>query len=120
MDAQSRQAALDNISPEDLEKVREHQAKTKGAYPVDDEWLLIAEFCKAYGGWEAYLAVKGDLISTEEMMTLIEANRKLEYSQMFRDAQASFIGAGSAQTKKPSATFKSLVKDIIRLTKADR
>lgn len=53
------------------------------------------------------------------MLTLIEANRRLEYRKMFENSQASFIGAVSAQSRKPSSTFKSLTKIIIKHTKAD-
>lgn len=110
---------LDDISAEDLAKIEAHQAETKGAMPVDVEWLLLAEFAKAYG-WEAYMAAKNDEISAAEMLTLIEANRKLEARRMFEDAQTAFVGAASAQTKKPTNTFKQLTKDIIKRTKADQ
>lgn len=117
---------LDKASLEDLKKIKAHQASTKGAYPVDSEWLLLAEFAKAYG-WQAYQDAKNDtrdedgnlIVTREEFLTLIEANRKLEARQMFQDAQTSFVGAVSAQTRKPTSTFKKLVRDIIKLTKAD-
>lgn len=118
MDRKTRQQALDNITPEEFERVKAHQASTKGAFPVDKEWLLLAEFAKAYG-WGAYLAVKNDEISGAEMLTLIEANRKLEARRMFEDSQSAFIGAASAQTKKPSQTFTSLTRAIVKKTKAD-
>lgn len=118
MDAQSRQAALDNIPAEDLAKIQAYQAKTSGAYKVDDEWLILAEFAKAYG-WQAYLDVRADKISLAEMMTLIEAHRKLKYLDTFMDAKAAFIGAGSVRTKSPSKTFDSLTKDIIKRAEAD-
>lgn len=118
MDPQARQAALNNISAEDLQKIQDHQAKTSGSFKVDDEWLLLAEFAKAYG-WQAYIAAKNDEISSPEMMTLIEANRKLEYLDQYRYAQSTFIGAGSAQTKSPSKTFSSLTKNLISNAKAD-
>lgn len=110
---------LDDISAEDLAKIEAHQAETKGAMPVDVEWLLLAEFAKAYG-WEAYMAAKNDEISAAEMLTLIEANRRLESRRMFEDAQTAFVGAVSAQTKKPTNTFKNLTKDIIKRTKVDQ
>lgn len=109
---------LDEISPEDLAKVRAHQASTKGAYPVDMEWMLLAEFAKAYG-WMAYMAAKNDDISAAEMLTLVEANRKLEARQTFLDMQSAFVGAVSATQKKPSNVFKRLTKDIIRQTKVE-
>lgn len=116
MDNQSRQQALDNVSAEELKKIRAHQASTKGAFPVDNEWLLLAEFAKAYG-WEAYKDAKEDRISLSEMLTLVEANRKLEALHHYKMAEAVLIGAGSANSKKPASTFKQLVKDIIKKTK---
>lgn len=118
MEAHQRQEALNNVSQEDLEKVKAYKASTKGAYPVDQEWLLLAEFAKAYG-WQAYLAARNDEIRADEMLTLVEANRKLEARSMFSNMQSSFVGAVSAQTKKPASTFKSLTKNIIRQTKVE-
>lgn len=112
VDAETRQQALNNISPEDLAKLRESQTKTAGAYPVDNEWMLLAEFAKAFG-WLAYLDARSNAITIAEMMTLLEANRKLEYFDMFRNSQAVFIGAGSAQSTKPSKTFQSLTKNML-------
>lgn len=110
---------LDDISAEDLAKIEAHKADTKGAMPVDVEWLLLAEFAKAYG-WGAYMSARNDEISAAEMLTLVEANRKLEARRMFEDSQTAFVGAVSAQTKKPTNTFKNLTKDIIKKTKADQ
>lgn len=107
---------LDELSPEDLEKI--NQPSTKGAQPVDQEWLLLAEFGLKFG-WQAYLDAKEDVISGAEMLTLIEASRRLEARELYDMATASFIGAMSAQSKKPGQTFKSLTKDIIKQTKAD-
>lgn len=109
---------LDEVSPEDLEKVKAHKASTAGSMPVDIEWLISAEWLKL-AGWEGYVAYKRDEITLAEMLTLIEANRRLEYRKMFENSQASFIGAVSAQSRKPSSTFKSLTKIIIKHTKAD-
>lgn len=116
MTAQERQQALDNISAEDLAKIKGHQAKTNGAYPVDNEWLLLAEFAMTFG-WEAYLTAKQDGIKMAEMLTLIEASRKIKAVTFYQNAQASFIGSGSAQSKKPGDTFKRLTKDIVKQTK---
>lgn len=123
MDSKSRQQALDSISPEELEKVKAHQASTQGAYPVDNEWLLLAEFAKAFG-WQAYLDAKNDatdqngnlIVTTKEFLTLIEASRKLEYISQFRMSEAVLAGAATAQTGK-SQTFKSLTKEMINKTK---
>lgn len=115
---QSRQQALDEISPEELEKIKAHQASTTGSYPVDNEWLLLAEFAKAYG-WEAYKDARDDKIGVAEMLTLIEANRKLEALDLYRLAQASLIGSGSAQSKNPATTFQNLTRNIITKTKVN-
>lgn len=117
-DPKKRQAALDAITAEELEKVKAHQASTKGAFPVDQEWLLLAEFAMKFG-WEAYQAARTDQIDIQEMLTLIEASRKLEWAQLYNDSRAALIGAGSANSKKPSQTFTALTSDIINHTKVD-
>jgi len=104
---------LDTLSPEDLEKIRQHQSST---IALDYEWLALAEFGRAYG-WEAYKDARDDKISVDEMMTLLEASRKLDALHHFQMAQASFIGSGSASSKKPNLTFKKMTKDIIRQAK---
>lgn len=116
--AAARQKALLDISDEDLEKIKAHQASTKGAMPVDNEWLLATEFAITFG-WQAYLDFKDDNISSEEFLTLIEASRKLRYREMYENAQTTFAGAGAAQSSKPSQTFSSMTKGIINKTKAD-
>lgn len=109
---------LDELGSEDLAKIKAHRVETEGAMPVDTEWLIMAEWLRL-AGWEGYMAVKNDEISLAEVLTLIEANRKLEARRIFEDMQASFVGAVSAQTKKPTSTFKSLTKNIIKQTKVD-
>lgn len=118
MEQKKTRNLLDEISPEDLQKIRDHKASTKGAFPVDVEWMLLAEFAKAYG-WAAYMAAKNDEIIAAEMLTLIEANRKLEARQTFLDMQSAFVGAVSATQKKPTNIFKRLTKDIIKQTKVE-
>lgn len=109
---------LEIVSQEELKKVEAHKAKTKGALPVDDFWLILAEFGRVYG-WEAYKAARDDEIGLEEMMTLVEANRKIEHLDLYKNSLASFIGSGSAQTKRPSSTFKKLTNKFINKAKAD-
>lgn len=117
---------LDELSPEDLEKIEEHQASTIGSHPVDQEWLLLAEFGIRFG-WQAYLDAKNDardengnlIVTGAEMRTLIEASRRLEARELYDRATASFIGSASAGTKNPAKTFKTLTKDIINQMKAD-
>lgn len=103
------------LSPEDQIKLDQYNnSKTK----VDDEWMILAEFAKAYG-WEAYRAARNDEISLSELLTLLECNRKLEALDLYRMAQASFIGAGSARAKRPSSAFKSLTRDILKRIRID-
>jgi hypothetical protein len=132
--AAERQKALDEISSEDLAKVQALQASTKGSLPVDEEWLLLTEFALKFG-WEAYLDAKFDRrfkkgecepeqegmlkVDGEEMRTLIEASRRLEYYDMYKASVASFVGAVSAHSKKPSASFTRISKDMIKKAKAD-
>lgn len=127
MDAQSRQKALDNISPEDLAKIEAHKADASSRYPVDQEWLILTEFALLFG-WQAYLDAKNDatdengnlIVNTDEMMMLLVAARKLKYEQLYDNAQSSFIGAVSARSDKPSNTFTNLTKKILQLMKADK
>lgn len=117
--AKERQKALSSISSEELEKVKAHQASTKGAVPVDEEWLLLAEFAMKFG-WQAYKDVKEDAITGKEMRTLIEASRKLDWSDTYRMSIANFLGSVSAQSKKPSNTFNTMTKNLIKEAKADQ
>lgn len=107
---------LDEVSPEDLAKLRAHKASTEGAFPVDMEWLIAAEWLRI-SGWGGYMAFREDKINLDEVLTLIEATRKLDARKTFEDMQSAFVGAVSAQTKKPVATFRSLTKDIIKKTR---
>lgn len=107
---------LDKVSADDLEKIREHQASTEGASAVDNEWMLLGEFAKAYG-WQAYNAAKNDEISMSEMLTLIEVSRKLQAHDQYLMAEASFVGSGSVRAKNPSSAFRSLTKGIIKRMK---
>lgn len=120
MDKQPRQTRnlLDEVSAEDLAKVEAHKASTEGAMPVDLEWMIVAEWLRL-AGWDGYMAFKQDEITLAEVLTIIEANRKIEARKTFEDMQSSFVGAISAQTKKPTSTFKSLTKNIIKQTKVD-
>lgn len=113
-DAQERQRSIDEISEEDLAKIEKVQSGS--ASNVDQEWMLLAEFGKAYG-WPAYKEARDDVIGLQEMATLIEAHRKIEALNMYKMAQAVLIGQGAAQSKSPSKTFKSLTKEIIKQTK---
>jgi hypothetical protein len=118
MDPKTRQALLDNIAPEDLEKIKAHQAKLENPYPVDNEWLILAEIAERYG-WDAYVAVINDEVSREEIMTLLAASRKQDAYREYMDAQTSFLAAVSAKSKTPGNTFKRLAKGLLKRSKAD-
>lgn len=105
---------LDKLSPNDLEKIESH--KSGGEYPLDAEWILLAEFARAFG-WQAYLDARDDKIDADEMITLLQANRKLESASHYRNAEAAFIGAVSAQVKRPTQMFKKMTKDILKNAK---
>lgn len=104
-----------NLSADDQKKLAQFN---NSSIKVSEEWMLLAEFGRAYG-WEAYKAARNDEISLDELMVMVEANRRLEYLEQYRMAEASFAGSGSAQSRKPSTTFKSLTKGILKKTKAD-
>ena len=116
MSPEERQAALDNISPEDLAKIQKVTAKKVRTEPED---LLLTEFALKFG-WEAYKDVKSDKVSGNEMVNMIVASRKLEMKQLYMMAQASFIGAGSAQSKKPSQAFKMMTQKLLKEMEADK
>lgn len=115
---QSRQRQIDNVSAEDLLKVKKHQTSTNGSLPVDQEWLLLAEFAIKFG-WQAYLDAKQDKISLSEMLTLIEAGRRLDDFKHYQNAEASFIASVSANAKRAGNTFRDLTNKILNRTKPD-
>lgn len=109
---------FDDISPESIANIEKLKGLQENTIKVDEEWLILAEFAKHYG-WQAYKDARDDKVKTDEMMTLIMAARKLDYISLYNSARASFIGAGSANSKKPSDTFNSLTRNIITEAKAD-
>lgn len=127
MDKQSRQQALDSVSAEDLAKIEAHKASTKGSLPIDDEWLLLAEFAIAYG-WQAYLDAKNDrldehgnlIVSGAEMMTLIEASRRIRARNMYENAQTSFVSDLASQSKNPVQSFNKMSKSMSKGAQADK
>jgi len=121
-----KQLSLKEISDQELEKVERAKASTEGHLKIDNEWLLLTEFALKFG-WQAYLDAKNDIrdnngnliVDLTEMLTLLEASRKLDSLEFYRKAQASFIGAGSAKTRRPGNTFKQLTSKILKSAKAD-
>ena len=114
MTPEERQAELDKISIDDLEKIKKATSKVK----VDIEDFLLAEFAMKFG-WNAYQDVKLDRIKAREMMKLLSASRKLDSVGLYRQSEASFIGGVSSQTKYPAKTFKKLTKNIRKDAEVD-
>lgn len=112
---------LSPLTKQELEKV-------KSKLPSDDlkvysEDVIEAEFLMKFG-FSAYWALypekdRSKGIDIKEMTRLLIASRKVDASNFYVDALASFIGAGSAQTKNPSHMFKKLTRNIIKSTKVE-
>lgn len=120
MSPAERQRLIDNISAEDLAKV---QRKISSHIKVGTEDLLLAEFAIKFG-WGAYKDVRRGYYETEdiemiEFMKLIEASRKLESLQLYKQAQAVLVGAGSAQSKNPSSSFTKMTQKLLKDARAD-
>lgn len=116
MSPEDRQAALDNISPEDLQKIRQ---KTEKGIKVEIEDLIEVEFALKFG-WEAYKDMRDDRISSKKMMTMLVASRKLDDLAAYNSARSAFIGAVSASSKRPSQTFNKITKDLLKNIRADK
>lgn len=114
------------IPEEILDEIELANTSNKSLYPVDDYWLLLAEWLE-FAGYQAYLDVKNDrrdefgnlIIEPSEFYTLLEAKRKLDSARIIRDAEAGFIAGGSLKTKNPHKTLKSLLKPLQEHIKAD-
>ena len=114
------------IPDEILEEIELASVSDKSPYPVDDYWLLLAEWLD-FAGYQAYLDVKNDrrdefgnlIIEPAEFYTLMAAKRKLDSAKMIRAAEAGFIATGSLKTKNPHNTLKSLLKPLQEHVKAD-
>lgn len=115
MTPEERQASLDNISAEDLQKIR--QVTEKGV-KIEIEDLIEAEFALKFG-WEAYRDMKADLISTKTMMKLLVASRKLDDLSTYNAAWAAFVGSGSMQSKRPGKTFTHLTQSLVNNIRSD-
>lgn len=116
MSPEERQASLDNISPEDLQKIR--QVTEKGV-KVEIEDMIETEFALKFG-WQAYKDMKADLISTKTMMKMLVASRKLDDLATYNAAWAAFVGSGASQSKRPSKTFTQLTKTLVHNIRSDK
>lgn len=120
MNRSDRQSLLDNIPEADLKKIQSKTARVK----VEVEDILEAEFLMKFG-WEAYWSIypekdRSKGISSKEMMRLLAASRKIDASEMFRNAQSIFIGAASALSgKKANSVFTSATRKLLKDTEAD-
>lgn len=115
LSAKERQAAIDNIPEVDIAKM---QAKIKKPIKTDPEDVLEAEFLIKFG-FTAYWALHPEKdeklgINLKEMIRLLIASRKIEAGEMYKDAQTAFIGAVSAQSKRPSNAFNKATKKLAR------
>lgn len=104
---------LDTLPAEDIDKILEHNS-SKGS--IDEEWMILGRFGAAFG-YDEYKAAVNDEVTLQEVMILLEAKDKLDMAQMYRDAQAAFIGAAAANSKKPGSTFRKLTKEIVNKLK---
>lgn len=116
MTNEERQAALDNISDADLQKI---QSKIAPSIKVEIEDLLLCEFAMKFG-WPAYKEARDDVIKGKEMMLMLAASRKLDALRLYNDAQAAFIGAGSAQSKSPGQSFSKMTSKLTKSSEADK
>jgi hypothetical protein len=105
------------LSEEDLAKVSKRRQETESV-AIDSEQLFVAEFGKHYG-WAGVMAILNNEIDPQTAVWLLQAARKVDARYMYESAQATFIGAGAAQSKKPSQTFKKATKDIVKVSGAD-
>lgn len=106
------------ISEADLAKIQRRKAiADKGK--VSQSWLFLAEF-GYYFGWEGIQAIRNDKDFTmDEAVMLVRGARKVWASKVYDSATASFIGAASAQAKKPVQAFKKATADIVKNSRAD-
>lgn len=101
------------LSQEDIDKVARLKAKHENKVDVEPEHLFMAEFGKHFG-WQGYLALRNNEIALEEALWLIEAARIVDTRAEFAYTKAAFIGAGSANSKRPVVTFKNSTKDLLK------
>lgn len=107
------------ISQADLAKIEKRKAKEDKA-KISQSWLFLAEF-GYYFGWGGVQAIRNDKSFTmEEAEMLIKGARKVWSSKVYDYASASFIGAASANAKKPSQVFKKATADLVKNAKADK
>lgn len=105
------------LTKEELDKVTANRLRNE-SIKVDENWLFVAEF-GIYFGWAGVQAVRNNEITMQEANMLLGGARKVSSKQLYDNAYASLIGAGSAQSKKPNEVFKKATRDIVKHAKAD-
>lgn len=107
------------ISKEDLAKATRAKKRAEtSSVKVNPEWFTIAEF-GYYFGWEAIKAIKNNDIEMDEVRTLIAGARKVWAGRAYDIAHASFLGASSAQSKKPAQSFKKGIQGFEKAMRLD-
>jgi len=76
---------------------------------VDPEWSIIAEYGLMYGH-DGIEAILGNRIGLDEVITLIDAGRRLEARKVLDLAHATFVATAAAHSgkKAPSVMQKGL------------
>ena len=117
--------SLDGILPKDFveSRKRDNEPENDSAITIYDEDIFEAEFLMKFG-FESYWALHPELdrskgIRLPEMMRLLAASRKIDFKQLYDNAQATFIASASAQSKNPGQTFSKVTSKIIKGMKAD-
>lgn len=106
------------LKPEDEAWLKRREEKEASKINIDQEQLIIAEFGVFYG-WGGVMAILNNDIDSETVSWLITAARKIRHSINYDNAQSAFIGAISAQTKKPSDTFNKATLELRKHMRAD-
>jgi len=114
---------LDNILPKEFVDKKKQELENGKRYIVEPEDIIEAEFLMKFG-WSAYWDLHPEKnrtlgITGNEMTRLLMAGRKIDAQKMYRDAQTAFIGSASAQSKKPSQTFNSATRKIVKNAEPD-
>lgn len=105
------------LTQDELDKVAATRAKREST-KVDENWLFISEF-GYYFGWAGVQAIRNNEISMEEASMLLAGARKVWSGKLYDHAMSAFIGAASANSKKPNQTFKKATTPIIKQARAD-
>ena len=121
MTKEDRKAALDSYN----KRMSGNNAYRKAK--VSPIAYLLAE-AGTYFGWEAIVAAKRGyieyfdehsgkkkkmLFTLEELSTLVDAARKIRYSEIVNQARGTQIATGSVLSKSPESTFRKGMKPFI-------